>query len=173
MVDFAVQQEGDETLRAEVQRFRRAHDHIGDLAEDLANLQKLYNDTCWEEQNSLRALARANAFRRLEPRILHDAPTTSDIPRAVLNAGLDDFTNRWKHGPEQYDERCQWCKRCGHSTHYCSHINQCLLCYGNGHQEQYCWVPHKRCRVGRVCCVPDDHPRVANTYCTSNIRTFG
>jgi hypothetical protein len=94
MVDFAVQQEGDETLRAEVQRFRRAHDHVGDLAEDLANLQKLYNDTHWEEQNSLRALARANAFRRLEPRILHDAPTTSDIPRAMLNAGLDDFTNR-------------------------------------------------------------------------------
>jgi hypothetical protein len=53
MVDFVVQQEGDETLRAEVQRFRRAHDHVGDLAEDLANLQKLYNDTRWEEQNSL------------------------------------------------------------------------------------------------------------------------
>jgi hypothetical protein len=53
MVDFAVQQKGDKTLCAEVQRFRRAHDHVGDLAEDLANLQKLYNDTCWEEQNSL------------------------------------------------------------------------------------------------------------------------
>jgi hypothetical protein len=173
MVDFAVQQEGDETLRAEVQRFRRAHDHVGDLAEDLANLQKLYNDTHWEEQNSLRALAHANAFRRLEPRILHDAPTTSDIPRAVLNAGLDDFTNGWKHGPEQYDERCQWCKRRGHSTRYCSRINQCLLCYGNGHQEQYCRTPHKRCRARRVCRVPDDHPRVANTYCASNVRTFG
>jgi hypothetical protein len=173
MVDFAVQQERDDTLRAEVQRFRRAHDHVGDLAEDLANLQKLYNDTRWEEQNSLRALARANAFRRLEPRILHDAPTTSDIPRAVLNAGLDDFTNGWKHGPEQYNEHCQWCKRRGHSMRYCSHINQCLLCYGNGHQEQYCRTPHKRCRAGRVCRVPDDHPRVANTYCASNVRTFG
>jgi hypothetical protein len=104
MVNFAVRQEGDETLRTEVQHFRNAHDQVGDLAEDLANLQKLYNDTHWEEQNSLRALARANAFRRLEPRILHDAPTTSDIPRAVLNASLDDFTNGRKHGPEQYDE---------------------------------------------------------------------
>jgi hypothetical protein len=53
MVDFAVRQEGDETLRAEVQRFRRAHDQVRDLAKDLANLQKLYNDTRWEEQNSL------------------------------------------------------------------------------------------------------------------------
>jgi hypothetical protein len=145
MVDFAIQQEGDETLHVEVQCFCRAHDHIGDLAEDLANLQKLYNNTRWEEQNSLRALMRANAFRHLEPRILHDAPTTSDIPRAVLNTGLDNFTNGWKHGPEQYDERCQWCKRHGHSTCYCSRINQCLLCYRNGHQEQYCQVPHKRC----------------------------
>jgi hypothetical protein len=80
MVDFAIWQEGDETLRAEIQHFRNAHDQVGDLAEDLANLQKLYNDTCWEEQNSLRALARANAFCRLEPHILHDALTTSDIP---------------------------------------------------------------------------------------------
>jgi hypothetical protein len=53
MVDFAVQQEGDETLCVEVQHFRRAHDHVRDLAEDLANLQKLYNDTHWKEQNSL------------------------------------------------------------------------------------------------------------------------
>jgi hypothetical protein len=45
MVDFAIRQEGDETLRTEVQRFRNAHDQVGDLAEDLANLQKLYNDT--------------------------------------------------------------------------------------------------------------------------------
>jgi hypothetical protein len=104
MVDFAIWQEGDKTLRAEVQRFCNAHNQVEDLAEDLANLQKLYNDTHWEEQNSLQALARANAFHRLEPRILHDAPTTSDIPRAVLNASLDDFTNGWKHGPEQYDE---------------------------------------------------------------------
>jgi hypothetical protein len=93
MVDFAIQQEGDETLRAEVQCFRNAHDQVGDLAEDLANLQKLYNDTRWEEQNSLQALAHANAFCCLKPRILHDALTTSDIPWAVLNAGLDDFTN--------------------------------------------------------------------------------
>jgi hypothetical protein len=38
MVNFAVQQEGDETLCAEVQCFRSAHDQVGDLAEDLANL---------------------------------------------------------------------------------------------------------------------------------------
>jgi hypothetical protein len=173
MVDFAICQEGVETLHAEVQCFQNAHDQVGDLAEDLANLQKLYNDTHWEEQNSLRALARANAFRRLEPCILHDAPTTSDIPWAVLNTGLDDFTNGWKHAPEQYHERCQWCKRNGHSMHYCSRNNQCLLCYGNGHQEQFCHTPHKRCRAGRVCRIPDNHPRVANTYCALNIRTFG
>jgi hypothetical protein len=172
MVDFAIHQERDKTLRAEVQQFWNAHNRVGDLAEDLANLQKLYNDTRWEEQNFLQALTCTNAFCHLKPRILHDAPMTSDIPRAVLNAGLDDFTNRWKHGPEQYHNRCQWCKRNGHSTQYCSHINQCLLCYGTGHQEQLCRVSHKRCQAGRVCHIPDDHPRVANTYCTSNIRTF-
>jgi hypothetical protein len=57
MVNFAVRQEGDETLHTEVQHFRNAHNQVRDLAEDLANLQKLYNDTRWEEQNSLRALA--------------------------------------------------------------------------------------------------------------------
>jgi hypothetical protein len=70
------------------------HNRVGDLAKDLANLQKLYNKTQWEEHNSLCTLARANAFRHLEPRILHNAPTTLDIPWAVLNASLDNFTNR-------------------------------------------------------------------------------
>jgi hypothetical protein len=99
MVDFAVQQEGDETLHAEVQCFRRAHNHVGDLAEDLANLQKLYNDTRWEEQNSLQALTRANAFRCLKPRILHDAPnnTMNDANGAkgmdTLRATAPESTN--------------------------------------------------------------------------------
>jgi hypothetical protein len=172
MVNFAIHQERDETLHAEVQRFRNVHNRVGDLAEDLANLQKLYNDMRWEEQNSLRTLARTNAFRHLEPCILHNAPMTLDIPQAVLNARLDNFTNGWKHGPEQYYDQCQWCKRNGHLMQYCSRINQCLLCYGTGHQEQLCCIPYKRCQAGRVCHVPDDHPRVANTYCTSNVRTF-
>jgi hypothetical protein len=76
-----------------VQRFRNTHDRVRDLAEDLANLQKLYNNTQWEEHNSLCTLAHANAFCCLEPRILHDAPMTLDIPWAMLNAGLDDFMN--------------------------------------------------------------------------------
>jgi hypothetical protein len=107
MVNFAVRQERDETLRAEVQCFWNAHDRVGDLAKDLANLQKLYNDMHWEEHNSLCALAHTNAFHCLEPRILHDALMTSDIPQAMLNAGLDNFTNRWKHGPKQYHKQCQ------------------------------------------------------------------
>jgi hypothetical protein len=45
MVDFTIRQERDETLCTEVQRFRSAHDRVGDMAKDLANLQKLYNDT--------------------------------------------------------------------------------------------------------------------------------
>jgi hypothetical protein len=104
MVNFTIWQERDETLCAEVQRFRSTHDRVGDLAKDLANLQKLYNDTRWEEHNSLHTLAHANAFCRLKPCILHNALMTSDIPWAVLNTGLDNFTNRWKHGPDQYYE---------------------------------------------------------------------
>jgi hypothetical protein len=38
MVDFAIQQERDKTLCAEVQHFRSAHDRVGNLAKDLANL---------------------------------------------------------------------------------------------------------------------------------------
>jgi hypothetical protein len=45
MVNFAIHQERDETLHAEVQWFWNTHNRVGDLAEDLANLQKLYNDT--------------------------------------------------------------------------------------------------------------------------------
>jgi hypothetical protein len=93
MVDFAIQQEWDETFRTKVQRFWCAHKRVADLAKDLANLQKLYNDTQWEEYNSLHTLACTNAFHHLEPRILHDAPTTSDIPQAMLNAG---YCKRYK-----------------------------------------------------------------------------
>jgi hypothetical protein len=63
MVDFAVQQERDEILHTEVQHFQNTHDRVRDLAKDLANLQKLYNDTRWEEHNSLCTLAHTNTFR--------------------------------------------------------------------------------------------------------------
>jgi hypothetical protein len=173
MVDFAVCQEQDGTLHAEVQCFRCAHNRVGDLAEQLANIQKQYNDTRWEEYNSLCTLACTNAFCHLESCILHNALTTSDIPWAVLNAGLNDFTNGWKNGPDKSNVYCLWCSKNRHPMHHCTKINQCLLCYRTGHIKEQCHIPHKRCCSGRVCYIPNDHPQVANTYCATNIRTFG
>ncbi len=74
MVDFALNTERDTTLQGEVQRFHNAHQKVADLAEELAKLKRLYWNTRWDEYNSLHTLAHANAYRRLEPHILHDAP---------------------------------------------------------------------------------------------------
>ena len=63
MVDFALNAERDTTLRGEVQHFRNTHQKVADLAEDLAKLKRLYWNTRWDEYNSLRTLARANAYR--------------------------------------------------------------------------------------------------------------
>src|SRR5258708_1566084 len=99
----------------------------------------------WEEYNSLRTLACANAYRRLKPCILHDTPISSNIPCAMLNAGITDFTNGWKYGPEYKYTNCEWCARMGHPTKRCSQITQCVLCYGARHIEMHCRYPHKRC----------------------------
>ena len=62
MVDFALDGERDTSLQGEVQRFRNAHQRVADLAEDLVKLKKLYWNMRWDEYNSLRTLARANAY---------------------------------------------------------------------------------------------------------------
>src|SRR5260370_41691223 len=92
MVDFALNAERDTTLRGEVQHFRNAHQKVADLAEDLAKLKRLYWNTRWDEYNSLRTLAHANVYRRLEQHILHNAPLSSYITPAVLTTGIAYFT---------------------------------------------------------------------------------
>ena len=145
MVDFALDRERDTLLSGEVQHFCQAHERVADLAKDLAKLKKLYWNTQWEEYNFLHMLAQANAFQCLKPHILHDVPISSNIPHAMFNAGVNDFTNRWKHGPKYDNVVCEWCVQQGHPTEKCSQINQCVLCYRVGHIELHCHFPHKHC----------------------------
>src|SRR5258708_17423504 len=101
MVNFALDGERDTCLQGEVQQFRRAHERVADLTEDLAKLKKLYWNTQWEEYNSLCTLAHTNAFQCLELHILHGAPLSSNIPYAVLNAGVNNLLHTmpwvWTH----------------------------------------------------------------------------
>src|SRR5258708_21602188 len=145
MVDFTINGESDISLQGEVQHFRNAHQKVANLAEDLAKLKRLYWNTRWDEYNSLRTLAHANVYRRLEPHILHNAPLSSDIPPAVLNTGIADFTDGWKYGPDYEHTHCEWCARAGHPTERCSQINQCVLCYGPGHIQPHSRHPPKHC----------------------------
>src|SRR5258708_6103838 len=148
MVDFTLNTERDTTLQGEVQCFCNAHQKVANLAEDLAKLKWLYWNTQWDEYNSLHTLAHANAYRQLEPRILHDAPISSEIPPAILNAGIANFTDGWKYSPNYEHTVYEWCARTGHPTQRCSQITQCVLCYGAGHIKTHCHYPHKHCREG-------------------------
>src|SRR5712691_12501821 len=79
-VDWAMEQENDDTLRAEVIRNRATHARVTCRARQLADLREQLADDRFQLGQSTRRLSRANAYRRLRRHITHSlTPTTSSL----------------------------------------------------------------------------------------------
>jgi len=75
-----MQQEGDDTIRAEVIRHRAACTKVIRRARQVAEMREQLADERFALLQSTRRLARANAYRRLCCHITHDlTPATSTL----------------------------------------------------------------------------------------------
>ena len=169
-VDWAMQQEGDDTLCAEVIRHRAAHTKVVRRACQVAKLREQLADDRFTLAESTRCLARANSYRRLRCHITNTlTPTTSTMHARQISRIKAAVDSPWNYTDEKLSDVCLWCKRKGHKVENCALIRVCELYRTGGHLEEGCFQPHTRCVSFQVCRVPLDHKYRRRHACPSTV----
>ena len=169
-VDWAMQQEGDDTIHAEVIRHRAARTKVIRRARQVAEMRKQLADERFALLQSTRRLARANAYRCLRRHITHDlTPATSTLNSRHIGRIQAALDSPWNWTDEKLSDECLWCKREGHKVENCALIRVCELCHAHGHLEENCFQPHSRCVSFQVCHVPLLHKHRSRHSCPSVI----
>src|SRR5712691_112329 len=157
-VDWALQQENDDTLWAEVIRNRAVRAQVTRRARQLADLREQLADDRFRLGQSTRHLARANAYRRLRRHITHTlTPTTLFLNSRHITRIQEAVDSPWNWTDERLSDQCSWCMREGHRVESCALIRVCQLCNCRGHLEEDCFQPHLRCVSFQPCRVPLTH----------------
>jgi len=165
-----MQQEGDDTIRAEVIRHRAARTKVIRRARQVAEIREQLADERFALLQSTRRLARTNAYRRLHRHITHDlTPGTSTLNARHIGRIQAAVDSPWNWTDEKLSDECLWCKREGHKVEHCALIRVCELCHARGHLEENCFQPHSRCVSFQVCHVPLLHKHRNHHSCPSVI----
>jgi hypothetical protein len=165
LVDEALRKEKDVTLRAEVQRFRNNINRTHELAADIAELKARFDETREIVEYSARALADADAYSRIIPRVILDMPNSGGIAETLVRRGHLGLRDNRPRVPRRRESGCRWCRSSTHDTAYCGRLRRCMLCRTWGHPEEYCVQPHKYCQWGGQCKVPKDHQQRETVVC--------
>jgi len=169
-VDWAMRQEGDDTLRAEVIRHRAARTRVIRRARQVAELREQLADDRKTLADSTHRLACANGYRRLRRHITNTLnPTTSTMHARQISRIKAAVDSPWNYTDEKLSDVCLWCKREGHKVENCAMIRVCELCRAGGHLEENCFLPHTRCTAFQVCRVPLDHKYRRRHACPSTV----
>ena len=169
-VDWAMRQEGDDTLRAEVIRHRATRTKVIRRAQQVAELREQLVDDRNALADTTRRLARTNGYRRLRRHIMNSlTPTTSTMHARQISRIKAVVDSPWNYTDEKLSDLCLWCKRGGHKVENCTLIRVCKLCCAGGHLEEGCFQPHTRCVSFKVCRVPLDHKYCRRHACPSTV----
>jgi len=169
-VDWAMQQEGDDTLHTEVIRHRAARTKVICRAHQVAELHEQLADERFALVESTCRLARANGYRRLRRHITNTlTPTTSTMHARQISRIKAAVDSPWNYTDEKLSDECLWCKQGGHKVENCALIRVCELCCAGGHLEEGCYQPHTRCVPFNACQVPLDHKYCRRQACPSTV----
>jgi len=169
-VDWAMWQEGDDTLRAEVIRHRAARTKVIRHARQVAELHEQLADDRFVLAELTRHIAHANGYRRLRRHITNTlTPSTSTMHVRQISRIKAAVDSPWNYMDEKLSDECLWCKRGGHKVENCALIRVCELCHAGGHLEEGCFQPHTRCVSFHACRVPLDHKYRRRQACPSTV----
>jgi hypothetical protein len=167
LVNEAIDLERDETLWAEVFRYRNVRRMLTEKAEVLGQLCCEFEDTQRDLRDSLKALSSANTFKRIKPRVQYEVAIDDTLPVNARLTRIDKMNDPWAEGLCKVNVKCLWCRRLGHATHM---LHQCALCWGRGHLEARCRWPHAKCVEGKTCEVNLDHENKHKMLCKATIK---
>jgi hypothetical protein len=172
LVDWALDQEGDDTLKAEVARYRamtkrasRIANHIAALREDLADITQ-------QRFQSAKSLADANAYCRIAPRVIYSTPPLNQLMDNQVHHARDFFDDPWADRPRRDTFLCSWCGADDHNVEDCKPLTKCEYCDRWGHCSDFCQTPHDACSINEPCRIPREHARWGLHTCPSDVRIF-
>jgi len=169
-VDWAMQQEGDDTLQAEVIRHRAARTKVIRRARQVAELHEQLADDRYAFNQSTRRLTRTNSYRRLRWHITNTlTPATSSLSSRHIHHIQEAVDSLWNTTSDKLSSECMWCRREGHTVEHCALLRVCDLCHARGHLEENCFQPHSRCVSFQVCRVPLLHTHRRRHACPSTV----
>ena len=146
---------------------------VSRTAQLLIDVRNTFTQARRELLNSRNALAQANAFQRIEPRVIFD--TVLDplltMDRRALDQAIEVIEDPWVYCPTTRPGGCLMCMKEGHDTEECIVIRECLYCGRLGHGEEWCFTPHKGCVGSEPCQVPVSH-RHFHKPCPSTVRIY-
>jgi hypothetical protein len=171
LIDHAIALEKDDTLKAEVIRYRALNTCIRSSALRIAEMRKDLFDLQRQRCDSAVALSEANAYNRLAPRVIFKDPPADTITAEEVREGHNVFDDPWADRPHIQYYACGWCGQGSHDTKSCRALNLCRYCNQFGHVNEDCRSCHKGCRVNKACRVPKDHTRYHLNTCRSDVRT--
>jgi len=172
LVDWALDQEEDNTLKAEVTQYRamtkRASciaNHIVALGEYLANIsQQRFKNT--------KSLAGTNAYYCITPRIIYSTLPLEQMTNNQVNHAHNYYDDPWANHPRHNTLLCSWCRADDHNVKDCKPLTKCEYCDQWGHCSDFCRTPHDACSIDEPCHIPHEHTRWGLHMCSSEIRIF-
>jgi hypothetical protein len=172
LVDWALDQEEDDMLKAEVARYRamtkrasRIANHIAALHEDLADITQ-------QHFQSAKSLADANAYYRIAPHVIYSMPPLEHLTDNQVHHARNFFDNPWADRPCHDTLLCSWCGADDHNVEDCKPLTKCEYCGHWGHCSNFCQTLHDACSINEPCRIPREHARWGLHMCPSDVRVF-
>jgi len=95
LVDWALDQEEDDTLKAEVARYRAMTKRASRIANHIAALREDLADVTQQRFQSAKSLADANAYYRITPRVIYSMPPLEHLTDNQVRHAHDFFNDPW------------------------------------------------------------------------------
>jgi len=169
-IDWAIGQEGDDILRAEVVHHRATRMKVIRWAQQVSKLREQLTDDRFILNQSTRRLAKVNAYRHLRRHITSTlTPATSTLNVRHIGHIQEVVDSPWNWMADQLSDKCLWCRREGHTVEHCTLIRVYDLCRANGHLEEQCFQPHSHCVSFQACRVPLLHCYHSHHTCSSTV----
>ena len=171
-MDWALDQEEDDTLKAEVARYRAMTKRASRIANHIAALREDLADVTQQRFQSTKSLANANAYYCIAPRVIYSTPPVEHLTDNQVHHTWNFFDDPWADRPCHDTLLCSWCGADDHNVEDCKLLTKCEYCGRWGHFSDFCQTPHDACSINEPCRIPREHARWSLHTCPSNVHVF-
>jgi len=172
LVDWAIDQEEDDTLKAEVICYRALNKRASRIANHIVALRTDLEDIAKQRFKSVKALTDANAYYRIAPHIIYSTPPLTHMTDNQVNHARNHFNDPWANHPCYDTLHYTWCDSNDHNVEDCKPLTKCEYCDRWGHCSDFCRTPHDTCQIDKPCCIPREHARWGLHTCPSDVHVF-